>query len=43
MKKILSEFTRVATEDPERWLAFVGEYNRPLKEGSTLTSPTARR
>lgn len=33
VKKILNEFSRVATEDPERWLEFVEQYNRPLKEG----------
>jgi len=33
VKKILNEFTRVATEEPETWLEFVGQYNRPLKEG----------
>ncbi|MFW5643838.1 MAG: molecular chaperone HtpG [Alkalispirochaeta sp.] len=33
VKKILNEFSRIATEEPEKWLEFVEQYNRPLKEG----------
>ncbi len=33
VKKLLSEFTRVALEEPEKWATFVEEFNRPLKEG----------
>ena len=33
VKKILGEFARVAQEDPEKWLEFIEQYNRPLKEG----------
>ncbi|TVR71545.1 MAG: molecular chaperone HtpG [Spirochaetaceae bacterium] len=33
VKKILTEFARVAQEEPEKWLEFIKEFNRPLKEG----------
>lgn len=33
VKKILGEFARVAQEEPEKWIAFVEQFNRPLKEG----------
>lgn len=33
VKKLLGEFARVAQEEPETWLEFVEQFNRPLKEG----------
>ncbi len=33
VKKILSELKNVATNKPDEYLQFIGEYNRPLKEG----------
>src|ERR1700761_8054873 len=33
VKKILSELEKISKNDPEKYLAFVAEYNRPLKEG----------
>ncbi len=33
VKKILSELKNIATNQPEQYLKFIGEYNRPLKEG----------
>jgi molecular chaperone HtpG len=33
VKKILSELKNVATNQPELYLKFISEYNRPLKEG----------
>ena len=33
VKKILSELKNVATNQPEKYLEFITEYNRPLKEG----------
>jgi molecular chaperone HtpG len=33
VKKILSELKTIATKDPEKYLQFIAEYNRPLKEG----------
>ena len=33
VKKILSELKGIAANDPEKYLQFIGEYNRPLKEG----------
>jgi len=33
VKKILSELKNIATKQPEQYLAFIAEYNRPLKEG----------
>jgi molecular chaperone HtpG len=33
VKKILSELKNVAANQPEEYLKFIGEYNRPLKEG----------
>ncbi len=33
VKKILSEFKSVAEKQPEKYLEFIQQYNRPLKEG----------
>ena len=33
VKKILGEFKSIATNNPEKYLEFIAEYNRPLKEG----------
>jgi molecular chaperone HtpG len=33
VKKILSELKNIAAKQPEQYLAFIAEYNRPLKEG----------
>jgi molecular chaperone HtpG len=33
VKKILSELKNIAAKQPEQYLAFITEYNRPLKEG----------
>ncbi len=33
VKKILSEFKNIAATQPELYLKFIAEYNRPLKEG----------
>ena len=33
VKKILSELKNVAANQPEQYLKFIAEYNRPLKEG----------
>ena len=33
VKKILSELKSVAANDPEKYLAFIQQFNRPLKEG----------
>jgi molecular chaperone HtpG len=33
VKKILSEFKSIASSQPEKYLKFIAEYNRPLKEG----------
>ncbi len=33
VKKILSELKNVAANEPAKYLEFVGQYNRPLKEG----------
>jgi molecular chaperone HtpG len=33
VKKILSELQAVSSNDPEKYLKFITEYNRPLKEG----------
>ena len=33
VKKILSELKTIATNQPEKYLEFIKEYNRPLKEG----------
>ena len=33
VKKILSELKAIATNQPEKYLEFIAEYNRPLKEG----------
>jgi molecular chaperone HtpG len=33
VKKILSELKNIAAKQPEQYLTFIAEYNRPLKEG----------
>jgi molecular chaperone HtpG len=33
VKKILSELKTIAANEPEKYLKFIAEYNRPLKEG----------
>jgi molecular chaperone HtpG len=33
VKKILSELKNIATNSPDKYLEFIAEYNRPLKEG----------
>jgi molecular chaperone HtpG len=33
VKKILSELEKIAKNEPEKYLEFIAEYNRPLKEG----------
>jgi molecular chaperone HtpG len=33
VKKILTELKNVATHQPDKYLEFIAEYNRPLKEG----------
>ena len=33
VKKILTELKNIATNQPEQYLKFIAEYNRPLKEG----------
>ena len=33
VKKILSELKNIAASDPDKYLKFIAEYNRPLKEG----------
>ncbi len=33
VKKLLSEFKTIATQQPELYLRFITQYNRPLKEG----------
>src|SRR3982751_4669123 len=33
VKKILSELKAIGANQPEQYLKFIGEYNRPLKEG----------
>ena len=33
VKKILSELKNIASNQPEQYLKFIAEYNRPLKEG----------
>jgi molecular chaperone HtpG len=33
VKKILSELKTIAANNPDEYLKFIGEYNRPLKEG----------
>ncbi len=33
VKKILSEFKNIASNQPELYLTFISQYNRPLKEG----------
>lgn len=33
VKKILSELKSIASDQPEQYLKFITQYNRPLKEG----------
>ncbi len=33
VKKVLSEFKSIASNNPEQYLQFIEQYNRPLKEG----------
>ncbi|MDR3302566.1 MAG: molecular chaperone HtpG [Spirochaetaceae bacterium] len=33
VKKVLAEFKKIAETDSEKWLAFITQFNRPLKEG----------
>ena len=33
VKKLLTEFKQIADNDKDKWETFVGEFNRPLKEG----------
>jgi molecular chaperone HtpG len=33
VKKLLGEFKSIASSDPEKYAAFITQYNRPLKEG----------
>jgi len=33
VKKLLSEFKQIADNDKEKWETFIGQFNRPLKEG----------
>ena len=33
VKKILTELKNIATNDPEKYLTFITQFNRPLKEG----------
>jgi molecular chaperone HtpG len=33
VKKLLAEFKSLADNNAEKWEAFIGQYNRPLKEG----------
>ncbi len=33
VKKLLGEFKRIAETDPEKYTAFIEQYNRPIKEG----------
>jgi len=33
VKKVLGEFTKMAENNPEKYKEFIGQYNRPLKEG----------
>jgi molecular chaperone HtpG len=33
VKKLISEFSRIADENGETWKAFISAFNRPLKEG----------
>jgi molecular chaperone HtpG len=33
VKKVLSELKSIATKNPEQYLTFIEQYNRPLKEG----------
>ena len=43
VKKILSELKNIAATSPSNIAKFIGEYNRPLKEGFTATPPIAKR
>ncbi len=33
VKKLLSEFKRISEQEPEKYLEFIKQFNRPLKEG----------
>lgn len=33
VKKILGELTDMSTKNPEKFISFIGQFNRPLKEG----------
>ena len=33
VKKLLGEFKRIAAQNPDLYVKFIGQYNRPLKEG----------
>jgi molecular chaperone HtpG len=33
VKKLLNEFSRIQTDEPETWNEFIGAFNRPVKEG----------
>ena len=33
VKKLLGEFARIAKDEPETYTTFIGQFNRPLKEG----------
>ena len=43
VKKILSELKNIAAKQPEQYLKFIAEYNRPLRKVCTATSPIAKR
>ncbi len=42
VKKILSELKNIAANDKDKYVQFIAEYNRPLKEGLYATTPTAK-
>lgn len=33
VKKLLAEFNRISEQEPEKYIEFIKQYNRPLKEG----------
>ncbi len=33
VKKLIAEFSRIKTEEPDTWQSFIAAFNRPLKEG----------
>jgi molecular chaperone HtpG len=43
VKKILSELKNIAASQPEQYLKFIAEYNRPSRKASTATSRIAKR